>query len=161
MGILCPIVEPSPHFTAVRIAQLAHHSRIGPEPVRHDFLGLAMTLQDLLEESQSRRFVTLFGDVAFQNLALVINRSLQLSVDLHEDLVDVPAPVFEGRMRDTRWRRISPASIGPNLFHQYRTVSWHMSIPRSNSRSSTLRSDNGNRTYIITTSLMIAGDELK
>ena len=46
---------------------------------------------------------------------------------------------------------MSPANSGPNLFHHSRTVSWLMSIPRSNSRSSTLRSDNGNRTYIITT----------
>jgi transposase-like protein len=32
---------------------------------------------------------------------------------------------------------------GPNLFHQSRTVSWQMSMPRSNSRSSTLRRDSG------------------
>jgi hypothetical protein len=35
------------------------------------------------------------------------------------------------RIRDTRWPRISPANIGPNLFHQCRTVSWQISIPRS------------------------------
>ena len=40
-------------------------------------------------------------------------------------------------MRLTRCRLISPANIGPNLFHQSRTVSWQMSIPRSHSRSST------------------------
>jgi len=41
------------------------------------------------------------------------------------------------------------------------TVSWQISIPRSASRSSTLRRLNGNRTYIITTNRMISGDELK
>jgi hypothetical protein len=41
----------------------------------------------------------------------------------------------------TRLRRISPANIGPNRVHHSRTVSWQMSMPRSNSRSSTLRSD--------------------
>ena len=50
---------------------------------------------------------------------------------------------------------------GPNLFHQKRTVSWLTSIPRSCSRSSTLRSDNGNRTYIITAKRMISGLVLK
>jgi hypothetical protein len=37
----------------------------------------------------------------------------------------------------------------------------HMSIPRSNSRSSTFRKLSGNRTYIITTSRITSGDELK
>ena len=44
---------------------------------------------------------------------------------------------------------------------QSRTVSWQMSIPRSNSRSSTFRSDSGNRMYSITTSRMTSGDEFK
>jgi hypothetical protein len=35
------------------------------------------------------------------------------------------------------------ANIGPNRFHQNRTVSWQISIPRSNSRSSTWRIDRG------------------
>lgn len=38
---------------------------------------------------------------------------------------------------------------------------WQMSIPRANSRSSPLRSDNGNRTYIIKTGRMISVDALK
>jgi hypothetical protein len=38
---------------------------------------------------------------------------------------------------------ISTANIGPNRFHQDRTVSWQMSIPRSNNKSSTWRNDNG------------------
>ena len=36
-----------------------------------------------------------------------------------------------------------------------------MSMSRSNSRSSTFRSDSGKRTYIITTSRITSGDELK
>ena len=36
-----------------------------------------------------------------------------------------------------------------------------MSIPRSNSRSSTLRKLSGNRTYIMTTKRITSGDELK
>jgi hypothetical protein len=41
-------------------------------------------------------------------------------------------------MRAIRVFRISAANIGPNRFHQNRTVSWLMSIPRSARRSSTL-----------------------
>ena len=61
----------------------------------------------------------------------------------------------------TRFLRISAANIGPNRFHQNRTVSWLMSIPRSARRSSTLRSDSGYLTYIITTRRMTSGELLK
>ncbi len=65
------------------------------------------------------------------------------------------------RIASPRRLRISAANIGPNRFHQNRTVSWQMSIPRSASRSSTFLSDSGNFTYIITTSRLISGEELK
>src|SRR5271157_3705347 len=61
----------------------------------------------------------------------------------------------------TRLLRISAANIGPNRLHQNRTVSWLMSIPRSASRSSTLRSDSGYLTYIITTRRMTSRELLK
>src|SRR5271166_4887038 len=61
----------------------------------------------------------------------------------------------------TRFFRTSAANIGPKRFHQNRTVSWLMSIPRSASRSSTLRSESGYRTYIITTRRMTSGELLK
>ena len=63
-------------------------------------------------------------------------------------------------MRLTRWRRMSAANIGPNLFHQYRTVSWRMSMSRSNSRSSTFLKLSGKRTYIITTRWITSREEL-
>jgi hypothetical protein len=55
---------------------------------------------------------------------------------------------------------MSAANIGPNLFHQNRTVSWQMSMPRSNSTSSTFRNDSEKRTYISTAKRMISGEEL-
>ena len=61
----------------------------------------------------------------------------------------------------TRLLRISAANIGPNRFHQNRTVSWQMLIPRSAKRSSTLRSDSGYLTYITTTRRMTSGELLK
>ena len=65
------------------------------------------------------------------------------------------------RIRLTRFRRISAANIGPNLFRQNRTVSWLISMPRSCRRSSTLRSESGKRTYSITAKRMISGLVLK
>ena len=47
--------------------------------------------------------------------------------------------------------------IGPNLFHQNRTVSWLISMPRSCISSSKLRSESGKRTYSITARRMISG----
>ena len=57
-----------------------------------------MALQGLLQKGQSRCFVALFGNVAFQDLAFVIDRSPQimaLAIDLHKHLVNVPAPMPE------------------------------------------------------------------
>jgi hypothetical protein len=54
---------------------------------------------------------------------------------------------------------MSAANSGPNRFHHNRTVSWQMSMPRSKSRSSTLRSDSGKRIYIMTNSRITSGDE--
>ena len=84
-----------------------------------------------------------------------------LSIYLYEDLVQVPLPVRIDRIRLTRFLRISAANIGPNLFHQNRTVSWLISMPRSCRRSSTLRSESGKRTYSITAKRMISGLVLK
>jgi hypothetical protein len=50
--------------------------------------------------------------------------------------------------------------MGPNRFHQKRTVSWLISIPRSAKRSSTLRSESGYLTYIMTTRRMTSGELL-
>ncbi len=65
------------------------------------------------------------------------------------------------RSRWTRFCLISEANIGPNLFHQYRTVSWLTSIPRSCNRSSTSRSESWNQMYSITAKRMISGLVLK
>ena len=53
--------------------------------------------------------------------------------------------VVWARIASTRLMRFTVANIGPKLIHQYRTVSWLISIPRSCSRSLTFRSDSGNR----------------
>jgi hypothetical protein len=53
--------------------------------------------------------------------------------------------------------RISPSNTGPNRRHQNRTISWLISMPRSCRRSSTFRSESGNRTYSITAKRMNSG----
>ncbi len=62
-------------------------------------------------------------------------------------------------------RDVSLADLGgeyrANRFHQNRTVSWLMSIPRSASKCSTLRNDSGYLTYIISARRMTSGEQLK
>jgi hypothetical protein len=81
---------------------------------------------------------------------------VHLSIDLHIHLIKVPAPVAKGPHQ----LHTLPADLtgGPNLFHQKRTVSWQISIPRSDSRSSTFLSDRGYFTYIITTRRITSGE---
>ena len=103
-------------------------------------------------------------DERFEDFALVINRTPQimaLAVDLDEDIIEMPAPLAKTGMRETRCLRILAANSGSKRFHHNRIVSWQMSIPRSNSRSSTLRRDSGNRTDTNTTNRITTGDELK
>jgi hypothetical protein len=85
---------------------------------------------------------------------------MRLAIDATEYLVQMPAP-REYEWLCTRRFRISAANIGPNQFHQNRTVSWQISMPRSDSRSSTWRSYKGYRTYIITVRRITSGELLK
>ena len=113
---------------------------------------------------------------AFENLTLVIDgppKVMSLTIDLHDHLLghaSMPCRATPSsrcqrhlldRMPETRRFRISAANNGPNRFHQNRTVSWLISMPRSCSRSSTCRNDSGNRIYSITVRRMISGEVLK
>jgi hypothetical protein len=112
----------------------------------------------------------------FENLTLVIDgppKVMSLTIDPNENPLrhaTMPCRATPSskcqrhlldRMPQTRRFRISAANIGPNRFHQNRTVSWLVSMPRSCKRSSTFRNDSGNRMYIITAKRMISGAGLK
>jgi len=71
-------------------------------------------------------------------------RRMRTSLDF---VIYRPPRMVYARIRLTRVLRISGAKTGSNLFHQKRAISWLMSIPRSRSRCSTLRSASENRTY--------------
>ena len=86
---------------------------------------------------------------------------MPLAVDLYEHLVKVPAPMT----KTAHPVHTTPVNLSrehrAKRFHQTRTVSWQMSTPRSDNRSSTFRSDSGYRTYGVTAIRIISGDELK
>jgi len=79
-----------------------------------------------------------------------------LAVELHVHFVEVAPPMPEAA------HTADPLPTdAAGVSHHIRTVSWQMSMPRSNSRSSTLRELSGKRTYISTTRRITSGDELK
>ena len=65
-----------------------------------------MAAQRLLHEGQSGGFVPRFGDVAFEDLAFLVDGTpevVQRAVDAQEHLVEVPG---------VAWLRPSPAQLG-------------------------------------------------
>lgn len=69
MRVLDPVVHPATHLAAITVAEFAHRGGVLSESVSNDRLGPTVTLQSLLQKGQSRCFIALFGNVAFQDLA--------------------------------------------------------------------------------------------
>jgi hypothetical protein len=164
MRVFRAVVEPTANLVTVGVADLFHRCGIRAKPVGDDAPRLAIFLHNALQKLHRGSLVSLGRDDRFQNLAFVINRPqeiAELAIDLHEDLIQVPTPLSEAA--HVRYAPFSDlgGEHRPKRFHKKRTVSWLMSIPRSASRSSTLRSDSGYLTYIITTSRMTSGELLK
>jgi hypothetical protein len=98
VAILGSIVEPAAHLPAIEIAQFTHGCRVGFQTIGDDRIGFAVALQRLLQEAQSRSFVSFPGDVALEYLTFVVDSAPQvmaLAIDLYEHLVDVPPPLPE------------------------------------------------------------------
>ena len=122
-----------------------------------------MAFHHFIQELQESGFIAGSGGKGFQNLALMIHSPPQimlLAVDLHKHLVEVPPPNGYRPAVNALTSDFS-GEHRPDRFHQKRTVSWQMSIPRSASRSSTFLSDRGYLTYIITTRRITSGELLK
>jgi hypothetical protein len=119
-----------------------------------------MRFKNFSAATLSRRAVTTLS----QNLAFVIDSPpeiAELAVDLHENLIQMPPPLgIATHLRHPPLPdlggedRAEPVPPKPDCLVA-------MSIPRSDRRSSTLRSDSGYFTYIITAKRIIAGELLK
>lgn len=123
-----------------------------------------MALQRLLHEAKRCILVAGPGDVALKDLALLIYRSPQVNhftVELHVHLIEMPPPVTEPpHSADPLTADIAcehwPEPVPPMPHRLVTDVD-----PTLKQQSSTLRSDRGKRTYIITTNRITSGDELK
>ncbi|GEM_PF-1763406 len=67
MTIFSPIVQPPAHLAAVLVAEFLHRCGVGSEAVGDDLLGFPVPLQRLLQECQGRGFVSLLGDIGFED----------------------------------------------------------------------------------------------
>jgi hypothetical protein len=97
MRILCAIVEPNANLVPLGSkTNLVHRRRICPKPVADDVARSPVFLHDPLEKLQRRSLVPSCGDDNLQDLALMVDSApkvAELAVDLHEHLIQVPAPL--------------------------------------------------------------------
>jgi hypothetical protein len=95
VGILGAIVGPAIRFLPVTDAKFIERCAIGPEPIRHHPLGVAVQLEHFLQELQRSFLVACLRHETLKHLAFVIDGApeiVPLTVDLHENLVEVPPP---------------------------------------------------------------------
>ena len=119
---------------------------------------------DFLKNINAAFSVSALGKVAFQNFTFVVNRPpkiVRFAIDLDENSIQMPFPIWERTQFRDRFFLVSVANIDPNLFHQNLRVSWLISIPRLWSKSSTLRSHKKNGQESITANRIISGDVKK
>ncbi len=96
--ILGPVVQPTAHFAAVQIAEFPHSCWIGFQAIGDVSFRFPVPLQRIFQNPQSRSFFPFLGNVAFQDLAFVINRTpevMHLAVDLYINLIDMLLPLLE------------------------------------------------------------------
>ena len=98
VGILGPIILPATDVAASEVADLPHRRAVGAQPVGDNDFGTAVALRGFLEEFQGGGLVPRLADEELQHLALVIDgppKIVELTVDLHKNLIDMPAPAAE------------------------------------------------------------------
>ena len=96
MGILGAIVEMPAGLLATVVPNDFHSGPIRGASVRHNDVGIAISLHRFLQEFQCGRLITLLRDIGFQNFTFVVDSApkiVALTPDLHEDLVQVPPPL--------------------------------------------------------------------
>jgi len=93
--ILCTVAGPATRLLLVISTHFLERGTVGAKAICDDDRRRAVPAHCILEEFQRRPLVAGLGDKALQNLALMIYsppKVVHLPVDLHEHLVQVPAP---------------------------------------------------------------------
>lgn len=144
MRILSAIVQIPDGFLVSVVPDYLHSDVTGWALVSHHDFRIPAPLLCFPEEFQIRRLVTLLRDIGFNYFAFMIDSAPKVM-----------------RLPSALRLRILFAKYELNLSAHRRTLSWQASIPRSCRRSSTLRKESGNRTYISTPHWIISVDVLK
>ena len=100
--ILGAIVQPATDLARVDGAQYFERNAVGGQSIRDDRLGRAMPAKRIPQKLQRRLLVPALRHKAFEHLALVIDRAPEIvlhAVDLHEHLIEMPAPMSESSHR--------------------------------------------------------------
>ena len=85
---------PSDQLIASFISDEFHFRMIWTEPVSDDYVWFSVLFYDFLHDSQSSFMVTSLWNKSFEHFDLMNNGALEimcLAIDLHKDLVEVPA----------------------------------------------------------------------
>lgn len=96
MGILCSVVSPPACLLPIADAELPEGSPVGRQPIGHDLYDAAMSFQRFPDEFQRCFHVAGLCHEAFEHFTFVIDGApevVSFAVDLHEHLVQVPAPL--------------------------------------------------------------------
>ena len=95
--ILRPVVEMSSGEMPICCTDLAQSGRVGSQQIGDDFFRQAVAPDHFLEKFQSCLSIPLPAHIDFENLTFVIDGAPHIvlyAVDLHEDLVQMPAPLW-------------------------------------------------------------------
>lgn len=76
--VLTPVVGPASDLLLAGVAQLFHRRPVRAKAIGDDLLRRSVTLRRLVHEAQCGVFIAGFGDVAFEDIAFLIDRLLQI-----------------------------------------------------------------------------------
>ena len=99
MRVLGAVVQPPPRSQLAYRAEFAERGAVGREPIRHDLFRPTVASHRFPEHLQCSALASSHRNERLQELAFVIDsapKMAALTIDLHEDLVEVPAPFRVG-----------------------------------------------------------------
>ena len=158
MRVLRQVLRPAPYLTVSPASQILWCGAAGALAICDNNLGSHMSLHGALQKLQGRFAVPGLGDHDFQNFTLMGNgtpKVMRYAVNLHKDLIKVPAPVIATahliHPLDPQFCSKHLCKPVPPVAHRFVAVS----ILRSCRWASTWRRDGENQVQSITAVHMI------
>lgn len=171
MRILGAIIQVAANFLAPLVSDHLDSCVAGWTLISHHDFGVFIAFHGFSENCQRCSLIPLPRGISLKHLPFVVYgapKVMCFTADVGFAGLRLTKTSFRCQ-RHWLTRRIASDLRLPILSAKYvpkrsphkRMLSWQTSIPRSCRRSSTFRSDGGNRIYIITPSWMFSGEALK